>query len=69
MTTTRLTVTGMHCASCKALIEDVCMEIAGVKSCSVDVAKGEAIIEHDESVGPSLLAREIEGLGVYRIAL
>ncbi len=69
MTTTKLTITGMHCASCKALIEDVCMEIAGVKSCSVDVAKGEATIEHDESVGTSLFAREIEGLGDYRITL
>ncbi|MBI4457932.1 heavy-metal-associated domain-containing protein [Candidatus Uhrbacteria bacterium] len=65
--TTTLIITGMHCASCKALIEDVCSEIAGVRSCSVDVAKGEAVVEHDESVAPSLLAKEIEGLGKYGV--
>lgn len=66
---TKLKITGMHCASCKALIEDVCSEIAGVRSCAVDVAAGEAVIEHDESVGPSLLVREIDGLGDYKATI
>lgn len=59
----------MHCASCKALIEEVSSEIAGVTSCVVDVASGTAKIEHDTSVDPETIRREIEGLGDYKVSL
>lgn len=63
---TTLNIQGMHCASCKALIEDVCQEIPGVTSCSVDVASSTAKIEHNASVNPETIRREIEGLGDYK---
>lgn len=66
---TDLKIKGMHCGSCRALIEDVCLEITGVKSCSVDVAAGTAAIEHDESVDVTRLAREIEGVGNYQVVV
>lgn len=57
----------MHCASCKALIEDVCQEIPGVTSCTVDVASNTARIEHDASVQPATIQKEIEELGEYKV--
>jgi len=34
---TVLIIKGTHCASCKALIEDVCRELPGVTGCTVEV--------------------------------
>ncbi len=67
--TTQFRIKGMHCASCKALIEDACLDIAGVASCRVDVANGMATVEHDASVGPDMIKREIEGLGDYTVSI
>ncbi len=63
--TTTLKITGMHCASCKALIEDVCGEVKGVRSCTVDPDTGIATVDHDETLDPALLAKEIRALGDY----
>jgi copper chaperone CopZ len=67
--TTTLNIKGMHCASCKALIEDVCQEIPGVTSCIVDTATGRARIEHDETVSAEQVQHEIESLGEYTATL
>lgn len=67
--TITLKIQGMHCASCKVLIEDVCQDIPGVTSCVVDVASGTATIEHDASVQPEKIQREIEGLGDYKVSV
>ena len=69
MKTTTFGIKGMHCASCKVLIEDVCQEIPGVTSCVVDVASNTARIEHDASVDPDTIRREIEGLGEYKVSI
>jgi len=57
-----LKITGMHCASCKSLIEDVCMETAGVRSCSVSLETGLAAIEADDNLDLSGLIEEIKRL-------
>ena len=57
----------MHCNSCKMLIEDVCKDIPGVQSCSVDFESGQATIIHDGSVDSTQLKKEIEGLGEYKV--
>lgn len=69
MTTTKLTITGMHCASCKALIEDVCTDVTGVRSCAVDRDAGTASVEHDDSLDPAVLVDEIRNLGDYGAAI
>lgn len=69
MTTTKLKIAGMHCASCKALIEDVCSEVSGVRSCVVDAATETATVEHDDSLNPAVLIDEIRGLGDYAAAI
>lgn len=66
---TTLSIQGMHCASCKALIEDVCKDIPGITSCVVDVANGTARIEHDASVNPDAIRRVIEGIGSYKTSV
>ncbi len=60
-------IQGMHCTSCKALIEDVCGELPGVTSCDVDVTAGTATLEHEESFDIEGAAKEIETLGDYRV--
>ncbi|MEK7607152.1 MAG: heavy metal-associated domain-containing protein [Patescibacteria group bacterium] len=67
MTTTKLKITGMHCASCKALIEDVCREIPGVSACEVNLESGVATVMHDDSVDVGVVKKEIGGLGEYTI--
>jgi copper chaperone CopZ len=66
---TNLNIQGMHCASCKLLIEDVCRDIPGVASCTVDVATHSAKIDHDASVTEHRIRREIEGLGDYKVSM
>lgn len=69
MPKTTFYIKGTHCASCKALIEDVCKEIPCIKSCAVDFQTGEAIIEHDDALDWSSVKREIEALGNYSVEI
>ncbi len=64
---TTFIVKGTHCNACKILIEEVCAEFAGVKSCLVDFKTGKTVIEHEPSVDLKRLAKEIESLGEYKI--
>jgi copper chaperone CopZ len=69
MPTTTLKITGMHCTSCKALIEDVASEIPGVQSCAVDVPAGTATVEHDATLDMQRLIDEIRSLNGYDVSL
>lgn len=66
---TTIAIQGTHCASCKALIEDVCKEIPGIISCDVDFKTGATIIEHGENADLNLLKNEIEQLGKYKVIM
>ncbi len=59
---TTIKIDGMHCGSCKALIEDVAKDVPGVVSCDVDVAHGKADVEHTADFEPSEFIAEIAGL-------
>ena len=67
MITTKFTIQGMHCASCKVLIEDVCQETAGVSACEVNLATNIATVTHSEETDLQALQEEIKGLGEYTI--
>ena len=69
MKKTTVIIQGTHCNACKLLIEDVCSEIKGVKSCTVNFQTGETIIEHDETLDWQVFKKEIENLGKYTIEL
>ena len=64
---TTFTVEGTHCASCKALIEDVCKELPGVTSCVADFKTGKTVVEHTAPLDMKKIKKEIESLGKYKI--
>jgi Cu+-exporting ATPase len=51
MTRTRLSIDGMHCASCVARVEKAIRQVPGVREASVNLATHSADIEHDEAEG------------------
>lgn len=59
----------MHCASCKAVIEDVAKETKGVTGCVVDIVKGTAAVAFEGTVDWNALKKEIEGLGQYKVQI
>ncbi len=67
MATTTIKISGMHCGSCKSLIEDVAGDVPGVRSCDVDAGKGIGVVEHDEEFKINDLVKEIEALGDYKV--
>ena len=64
---TVLMIKGTHCASCKALIEDVCRELPGVTGCTADFKTGKTLIEHDKELEMKRLKKDIESLGSYKV--
>ena len=64
---TNIKITGMHCTSCKKLIEDVASEIPGVISCTVDQATGAGVVLHDATFDFTKFAQEIGGLDNYKV--
>ena len=64
---TRFKIEGLHCQSCKALIEDVALDAPGVIVCTVDVAAGSASIEHTDAFDPSAFAAEVAKLDGYKV--
>jgi len=66
---TIITITGTHCNACKMLIEDICKESAGVKSCSVDFKTGKTTIEHDGKADLKKIKFEIEKAGYYKVKM
>lgn len=64
---TAITIQGTHCNACKMLIEDVCTEIQGVKSCAVNFQTGETVVEHEENLDWRAFKKEIESLGKYKL--
>lgn len=67
MITSKIKIEGTHCASCKALIEDVCSDMPGVSFCEVNHQSGETVIEHDEDMDMDKLVEQIEALGSYKV--
>ncbi len=64
-----LSVTGMHCKACKALIESEISELDGVTTINVDLADSKAKVEYDEQkIQLQSLIDKITELG-YQAAL
>ncbi|MEW6737107.1 MAG: heavy metal-associated domain-containing protein [Acidobacteriota bacterium] len=63
---TNFAVKGMHCLSCKSLIEEELSELPGVHKIGVDFAAGRAWVDYDEqTVKPEMIVEKISQLG-YR---
>ncbi|MEK7545806.1 MAG: heavy metal-associated domain-containing protein [Patescibacteria group bacterium] len=61
-----LKITGLHCASCKKLIESVAADVPGISSCSVDLDAGRADVSHETPEALDALVREIAALEEYQ---
>jgi copper chaperone len=58
-------VTGMHCASCGLLVDDVVEDLAGVARSATDVTAGRTVVTLAEgaAVEPSAVAQAIAEIG------
>ena len=61
-------IVGMHCASCKTLIEDVVGELTGVKNVMVNYATEKMTVEYDEDkVNIEKLKKAVASAGTYQM--
>jgi copper chaperone CopZ len=60
--TTTVSIPGIHCASCAALIKDVSTEFPSIKNINVDVDTKKVILDHDEGFDIQKWTQEIEAL-------
>ena len=59
-----LLIQGMHCAACSARVEKVLSRLDGVKSASVNLTTGKAVVEYDgEKVGLPHMTAAVEKAG------
>jgi P-type Cu+ transporter len=62
----KLTIEGMHCASCASNVERAVKKIKGVSSASVSVMTNKAIIEAEDNLNPEELKKVISSVG-YKV--
>ena len=61
-------IIGMHCASCKALIEDVVSDLKGVTAVQVNYATEKMTVEYDaQKVDISALKKSVASAGSYEL--
>lgn len=61
-------VVGMHCASCKTIIEDVVADLDGVSEVSVNFATEKMTVEYDQSrVSIGDIAQAVSSVGSYKL--
>ena len=59
----KLTIEGMHCASCATNLEKSLKRVPGVKDVSVSVLTNKGFVECDDSVNPEALAKAVSAAG------
>ncbi len=59
---TTVSIPGIHCEGCSALIKDVSSENPSVQSVDVDMSTKKVTIEHDERFDLAAWSKEIESL-------
>lgn len=59
---TTVTIPGIHCNSCAALIKDVSSEFPAIKNIQVDIESKEVALEHEEGLDVKKWIKEIEAL-------
>ncbi len=65
---TTVSIPGMHCASCAALVKDVSSEFAEIKNTDVNMDTKIVTVDHDERLDMQKWTQEIESLGeTYKV--
>ncbi|HLD71715.1 MAG TPA: heavy-metal-associated domain-containing protein [Candidatus Peribacteraceae bacterium] len=59
---TIVSIPGIHCASCAALIKDVSSEFPQIQKVDVDIDTKNVTLDHDESLDIQKWMEEIEAL-------
>lgn len=59
---TTVSIPGIHCPSCAALIKDVSSEFPAIKSAEVDIDTKKVTLDHDEGFDMQKWTEEIEAL-------
>ena len=62
----KLTISGMHCASCAGNVERSLRKVQGVKSCSVSLMTNKSIIEAEDNVPDEELKKAVAKTG-YKV--
>ncbi|MDE1848674.1 MAG: heavy-metal-associated domain-containing protein [Nanoarchaeota archaeon] len=62
----KLTISGMHCASCAANVERSLKKINGVKSASVSLLTKKGFVESDEDISDDEIRKAVARTG-YRL--
>jgi Cu+-exporting ATPase len=65
----KITIEGMHCASCSSNIERSLKKIPGIKEVSISLITKKAIIETDENVLDEELKKAISRAGYKTISI
>ncbi|MBI3332398.1 heavy-metal-associated domain-containing protein [Candidatus Peregrinibacteria bacterium] len=60
---TIVSIPGMHCASCAALIHDISSEFLAIKKTDIDIESKRVTLEHDESFNFDAWKQEVEASG------
>jgi copper chaperone CopZ len=63
----KLTIQGMHCASCGSNIERSLKKIPGVKEASVSVMTKKGFIEADKDIEKSEIEKAVSRAGNYKL--
>ena len=67
MDTMKFKITGMHCRSCKRLIESVLSDLPGVEAADVDETTGLGSLRHDGQIGYDQVEAAVAELKEYKI--
>ncbi len=59
---TVVSIPGIHCASCAALIEDVSAECKSIRKVTVDIKSKKVTIDHDDTFEVKKWTEQIESL-------
>ena len=60
---TTVSIPGIHCASCAAMIKDVSSEFPEITNVAVDIDTKEVNIEHNDSLDYQKWVAEVESIG------
>lgn len=59
---TTVSIPGIHCPSCAALIKDVSNEFPSIKNAEVDIESKKVVLDHDGNFDMQKWTEEIESL-------
>lgn len=61
-------VTGMTCTGCQAKVKNLLLKVSGVKNVTIDLPKGEAVIEMDKHISANQLKEALKDYPKYQLA-